>query len=1119
MRMMSKIIHDSDVRAEALDPARSFIVQAPAGSGKTELLMQRFLTLLATVERPEEILAITFTRKAVGEMRTRIMEALEEAREPLSSGKEHEKRRHDLAQKVLERDSLKKWNLLENPGRLKIQTIDSLCASLARQMPILSRLGRQPAISDTPVELYREAARRTIAMVERNDPDGETLRRTLSHFDNSVWALEEQLVRILERRDQWLRHIRPGMERECLRDALEGSLRRVVEATLRKAAEAFPEKGLEGIMGPARFAASNLQASGKASPIVELAGLVGSPGTRTGELPLWRGLTALLLTTLDTWRKPKGINTTLGFPADKSEEATENKEIFKGILASLSGNDRLLSALIEVGRLPDPEYSDDEWAILNELLSLLPIADHHLTEVFAERGVGDFQAVAMAALDALGPEESPTDLMLSLDLRIQHILVDEYQDTSRRQLELLRALTRGWEPGDGRSLFIVGDPMQSIYLFRDAEVGLFLDAKDSGIGEVRLDTLTLECNFRSQAAIVEWVNDAFQGAFPEGDDPFMGAMRYTPFSSVKPSIEGLTVKTTLFDGRNDSREAEEVVRTIRQIDGSETIAILARSRTHLAAIIEALKREEVDFVSQEIDPLIDRPVTQDLLALLRSLSHPFDRTAWLAILRAPWCGLTLGDLHRLCLFDAESPVWSLINDEKRFSSLSEDGQERLSRFRKAIESALTMRGRLAPRTVLESLWIALGGPACVSDDAMGDADLIFEMVDSAGNGGDIESVELLEARIEKLYATRTRSGENPVEIMTIHKAKGLEFDHVILPGLGKRPRKPDKEILLWLERGDDLLLAPIEKRGDKGGSPIYNYLKGIADEKERLEVTRLFYVAATRARRGLYLFGHTKEIEPDTETVKVEPKSLLARLQHQLEPSMMAVNTACEASPNRDDETSGVPLRLSRLPSPWRSPEPVEAIEIGIEDADIASLPAEPRFDWAGETIRHRGAVLHRYLCRIAREGLTKWDEERITAERSRIETMLLQEGLNRKEAREGSRKGVDILARTIEDSRGRWILGNREVAAAELPVTGIVKGKIVHAVIDRTFVDENRRWIIDYKTGAHEGGSIGEFLEREKERYREQLETYAALLRAGGEEREIRLGLYYPALPGWIEW
>ena len=288
-----------------------------------------------------------------------------------------------------------------------------------------------------------------------------------------------------------------------------------------------------------------------------------------------------------------------------------------------------------------------------------------------------------------------------------------------------------------------------------------------------------------------------------------------------------------------------------------------------------------------------------------------------------------------------------------------------------------MRGRLSLRTVLESLWITLGGPACVSDDAMRDSDLLFEMVDSAGSGGSIESQELLESRIEKLYATRTGRGENPVEIMTIHKAKGLEFDHVILPGLGRRPRTSEKEILLWLERGEGLLLAPIEKRGDKGGSPIYNYLKIITDEKERLESTRLFYVAATRARKGLYLFGHTKGVEPDkesgTESVRVEPKSLLAAIQHRLDPSMIV--DGAEASTDEANENGGVPLNLSRLPSQWRSPEPAEAIEADVETTDIASLPGELRFDWAGEAIRHRGTVLHRYLCRIAREGVSMWDE------------------------------------------------------------------------------------------------------------------------------------------------
>ena len=129
---------DAAERARALDPRRSFIVQAPAGSGKTELLIRRYLALLAVVDDPEEIVAITFTRKAAAEMRQRVLKKLAEAGDPLA----------------------------QNPARLRIQTIDSLCASLTRQMPILSKFGAQPESIDDARELYEEAALATISLLE-----------------------------------------------------------------------------------------------------------------------------------------------------------------------------------------------------------------------------------------------------------------------------------------------------------------------------------------------------------------------------------------------------------------------------------------------------------------------------------------------------------------------------------------------------------------------------------------------------------------------------------------------------------------------------------------------------------------------------------------------------------------------------------------------------------------------------------------------------------------------------------------------------------------------------------------------------------------------------------------
>ena len=134
---------DWSQRARALDPEYSFIVQAPAGSGKTELLIQRHLALLALVEAPEEIVAITFTRKAAGEMRDRVLQALR-----MASGtppvEDHRRKTWELARAVVQRDTQLDWGLAVTPSRLRIQTIDSLCASLTRQMPVLSGFGAPP---------------------------------------------------------------------------------------------------------------------------------------------------------------------------------------------------------------------------------------------------------------------------------------------------------------------------------------------------------------------------------------------------------------------------------------------------------------------------------------------------------------------------------------------------------------------------------------------------------------------------------------------------------------------------------------------------------------------------------------------------------------------------------------------------------------------------------------------------------------------------------------------------------------------------------------------------------------------------------------------------------------
>jgi ATP-dependent exoDNAse (exonuclease V) beta subunit len=197
-------------------------------------------------------------------------------------------------------------------------------------------------------------------------------------------------------------------------------------------------------------------------------------------------------------------------------------------------------------------------------------------------------------------------------------------------------------------------------------------------------------------------------------------------------------------------------------------------------------------------------------------------------------------------------------------------------------------------------------------------------------------------------------------------------------------------------------------------------------------------------------------------------------------------------------------------------PTPLPAV--GASDRKDKATEDEPEFLWAGEVRRHIGTVVHGYLCRIAREGVEQWDEKRVKGETAAAFTALRTLGLGPKEARQAALHAVDLVARALSDKKGRWLLSAHPEGVVEFPLTGVVNGEIVHAIIDRTFVDGGVRWVVDYKTGTHEGSSVEAFLESERERYRHQLDRYAALLRAGGETREIKKGLYYPALGAWVD-
>ena len=302
--MSAARILDAAERTQALDPQHSFIVQAPAGSGKTELLTNRYLVLLACVEHPEEVVAITFTRKAASEMRQRVLLALDAAAHGEKPAPAHKALTWELARQVLARDTARAWNLPANPGRLRIGTIDAFCAALTRQMPLLSRLGAPPATVEDAQPLYREAARATIGLLETGGSWSPAIERLLLHLDNRLPAVEDLIAQMLARRDQWLRHLADRGSERLRRETLETALRHVIGDALGALRAAMAAAPVAELLALARQAAANLKADESDSEICACLDLTGLPGTAPDDLPAWRGLAQLLLArSSGTWRK------------------------------------------------------------------------------------------------------------------------------------------------------------------------------------------------------------------------------------------------------------------------------------------------------------------------------------------------------------------------------------------------------------------------------------------------------------------------------------------------------------------------------------------------------------------------------------------------------------------------------------------------------------------------------------------------------------------------------------------------------------------------------------------------------------------------------------------------
>jgi ATP-dependent exoDNAse (exonuclease V) beta subunit len=437
-------------------------------------------------------------------------------------------------------------------------------------------------------------------------------------------------------------------------------------------------------------------------------------------------------------------------------------------------------------------------------------------------------------------------------------------------------------------------------------------------------------------------------------------------------------------------------------------------------------------------------------------------------------------------------------------------------LRERLAPFVARRLRASLQEHVESAWLALGGPACVERASdLEDAQTFFDQLATLEEAGSLADPSALEEHLGELYAAPDLSRASRVQLMTIHKAKGLEFSTVIVPGLDRQPRAADRPLFAWKGRADgSIMMAPVRRTGEKT-EPAYDYLRSLERAADGHELERLFYVAATRARRRLHLLGYARmQSDKHPPQVNTPPwNSLLNKAWSAAHPHFLAAAAAGPLPPAREDEAEPDRGILRTLAD--------RAFEIAVPGPAVPPPPARRdsgsiEFSWAGETARHVGTITHRWLQRIAADGLEQWTPARVDALEGSVRRALARGAIPPEDLEAAVRKVLRALKQAIEEERGRWILGPHPEARTEYRLRVAGPEGVRGAVIDRFFREpDGTLWVVDYKTSTHEGAGVEAFLDSERERYAEQLRGYANALAGRGR---VRLGLYFPLLGGWRE-
>lgn len=1113
------MITDNTQREQALNFRQSFIVQAPAGSGKTELLIQRCLILLTKVTFPEEIIAITFTRKAAAEMKHRVVQSMFKAQEALVKKQKIQDKTVLLATKALQRDKKLNWNLLDNPNRLRFTTIDALCVRLMHADPLAHQWPADIQVAENPYYLYKEAAQNFFHYAQFEHYEYQTIVKIIANLNKDFNVITDIFSKMLANREQWLAiilQLTNNYNSELLKNNMQQNLCWLQNYFIEKFHNYFSAEEIKNLEEIIHYSANNLIISGNNNADSKI--IIAAQNTTSNNIIFWQAVTIFIFTKSFSLRKSFTIN--LGLPSDKDcKQSNTYKNKLRNIISKFFDNNIALLSLFNIfTNLPNSNNDDEIYGTIHELSIILKNLTGFLYVLFKERKIIDFIEINQIACSILGEAENPSELALNLDYKIQHLLIDEFQDTSLQQFELIQKLTAGWQYDDGRTIFLVGDPMQSIYRFRQAEVNLFVHICQHGMPNLQIQHIKLCSNFRSQKNIVSWINKVFRNCMPQYNDKLLGLTNYNTTNEILPEQQNYNPEINIF--ANEQEHYSHVIQKIAEIKNKfpeDSIAILVRNRSNLNSLFKLIHQYNLAIEAIDIQPLASRSFTQDILILTTCLINVHHKNSWIALLRAPWCGLSLTELEEFSLLPKDVAIWQALNQNEFLQKFTADTKNRLKILLHTMQLAINIIDRLPLHKIVYYCWCLLGGPLLLnSDHELQDVYKIIAIIEKMENQHKHIFITEIWQRIQHLYSHyRIGNDKNPIQIMTIHRAKGLAFDHVFVLNVTQSSKNDPYHLLQILQLPNyqaynqyknNILLASVITKNKKLSAQLFIFLHKLNALKQNAEVMRLLYVAATRSRKNLQLSGVIPYQTQKNNWYPVNKNSLIAGIYEFVKDEINFHIPQSSLENNEYDQKQNCKSRKLKILQLNNKNKVFYDIKQKITKKSTNNPQKYPLLDNSNNILGTICHLIMRNLCIYGEDYLQRLQNKRY------IYNLLANMNLSLTAIQHTLPK-IELLSHNLAtDKRAKWLCQTHsELNEYEQEYQYINdSNEIKTIIIDRLFIDNNTLWLIDYKTSMKYSTIT---LSNQKK----QLQKYVKVIQKKYPYK-IRTALYFPLIPTWKE-